>query len=417
MGKPISQMIDTTVETVGAQGDGVASWNGQRLFLPFALAGERVRAEVLRRTGDGAQARVTEIVEASADRVQPDCRHFGDCGGCSLQHMDPAACAEWKRERVADALRRRGLGDVSVAPTVSIAPGTRRRAVFTYRVTVNGVVIGFNAPASRRIVDQTECPLLAPALADLVPALRDLLASLNISGASGDVWVTLLDSGLDVRLDLPVRPSLEMLERLTAFGRMHDLARLSWQQDGTSEPVAEFRPALLRIGGFEVSPPPGAFLQPSGEGEAAIAERVHAAVGDAFPVADLFCGIGTFALRLGGKGRIFGADGDPSLVAALAATGRVETEMRDLFRRPLAGSELAPFGAVVFDPPRAGAKVQAAALAEAGPPVVVAVSCNPATFARDARILVDGGYALAQVTPIDQFPWSPHVELTACFRR
>lgn len=408
--------VEVTIDEVGVRGDGVAAWRGRRLFVPFALAGERVTAEVVGETGDGAQARLIEVLSPAAGRVAPACRHFGECGGCSLQHLAPAALAAWKRRRVAAALRQRGV-EAAVADTVAIAPGSRRRAVFAYRVLAGGAVVGFNARASRRIVDQRQCPLLDPRLARLVEPLRALLAEVTPPGAAGDVVATLTDGGVDLCLDLAVPPSLAVLERLGAFGRVHDLARLSWRHGGRIEPMAEFRAPFLSIGGVPVVPPPGGFLQASPEGEAAIAARVGRGIDDRFPAADLFCGIGTFALRLAARGAVHAVDGDPELIAALERTRRVACVVRDLFRHPLTGSELARFKAVVFDPPRAGAKAQAEALATGGPPVVVAVSCNPATFARDARILLDGGYRVDSIVPVDQFPWSAHVEVVARFSR
>jgi len=408
--------VTVTITEVGARGDGVAVWGKRRLFVPFALAGERVTAEVVGETGDGAQGRLLKVVVPAAERVAPSCRHFGECGGCSLQHLAPAALASWKRQRVATALRQRGI-EAAVADTVAIAPGSRWRAVFAYRVLGDGAVVGFNARASRRIVDQRQCPLLDSRLSGLVNPLRDLLAEVAPPGAGGDVAAMLTDGGADVCLDLPGPPSLAVLERLGAFGRAQGLARLSWRHAGRIEPVAEYRAPVLAIGGISVVPPPAAFLQASPEGEAAIAARVEAAIGDRFPVADLFSGIGPFALRLAAGGAVHAVDGDPELIAALERTRRVGCAVRDLFRQPLAGGELARFKAVVFDPPRAGARAQAEALAAAGPPVVVAVSCNPATLARDARILLDGGYRMDSIVPVDQFPWSAHVEVVARFTR
>lgn len=410
------ETVEATIEALGARGDGVGEWNGAKLFVPFTLPGERVRAGINRKTRDGNFADLTEILEPSPDRVKPACPHFGDCGGCSLQHMAAAPLAQWKRQRIVDALAQRGLENVTVEPTVSVPPGTRRRAVFAYRITGKGAVVGFNARASDRIIDQTECPLLDERILDLVGPLRTILMEICPPGAGGDVSVTLSDDGPDVCIDVSTPPDLGGLERLNAFGRDHDLARLSWRYENQAVPVAEYRPVVLAMGKARVSPPPGAFLQASVEGEAAIAERVIAIVGDASPVADLFCGLGTFALRLAESTTVHAVDGDASLVNAIRH-GHVTTEVRDLFRSPLAGRELARFAAVVFDPPRAGAKAQAQCLADDGPPVIAAVSCNPATFARDARILIDGGYCMNTVLPIDQFPWSAHVELVAGFRR
>ena len=410
------QIVEVVVDDIGVRGDGVANWQGQRLFVPFALTGERVRAAIAGETADGVQARLIDILSPSADRVIPACRHFGDCGGCTLQHLAPMAAAAWKRQRVIAALGQRGI-DAAVEETVTIAPGSRRRAVFAYRVVGRRVAIGFNARASGRIVDQTECPILDPAIAGLVAPLRMLLAAIAANGQTGDVAVTLTETGADVCIDLTVPPDLAGFERLGAFGHTQGLARLSWRRGRQVEPLATFREPVLTLGGVAVGLPPAAFLQASAEGEATIARVVEVAVGGAFPVADLFCGIGTFALRLAAGGTVHAMDGDADLVGALERTHRVTCQVRDLFRSPLAGDELARFATVVFDPPRAGAKAQAEALAMRGPPTVVAVSCNPATFARDARILIDGGYRMDRLVPIDQFPWSAHVELVAVFRR
>ena len=408
--------VEVAVDEIGVRGDGVAMWQGRRLFVPFALPGERVTAEIVAESGDGVQARLLDVQSPAADRVAPACRHFGDCGGCTLQHLAPPAAAAWKRGRILAALGQRGVA-ATAEETVAIAPGSRRRAVFAYRMAGRTAVLGFNARASGRIVDQAECPLLDPRLAGLVAPLRTLLADVGAGGPGGDVAVTLTDAGADVVIDLPAAPDLGRFERLGAFGRERGLARLSWRCGGRTEPVATFREPVLTIGGATVTLPPGAFLQASAGGEAAIARVVESAVGAAFPVADLFCGVGTFALRLAARGAVHAIDGDAGLIAALERTRRVATAVRDLFRSPLAGDELGRFAAVVFDPPRAGARAQAEALAAGGPATVVAVSCNPATFARDALILTDGGYRLERLVPIDQFPWSAHVELVAVFHR
>ncbi len=410
------ETVEVTIKTLGARGDGVGEWNGAKLFVPFTLPGERVRARVNRRTGEGIFAEPVEILERASERVEPACPHFGDCGGCSLQHLHGTMQAEWKRQRIIDALAQRGLQDVTVEPTVSIAPGTRRRAVFAYRVTGRGAIIGFNARASNQIVNQMQCPLLDKGISSLVDPVRGIVKKICPPGAGGDISVTLGDDGADVCIDVSKPPNLDGLELLSAFGRDHDLARLSWRLDNQIVPVAEYRSVVLKMGDARVSPPPGAFLQASREGEAAIAARIDVIVGNASPVADLFCGLGTFALRLAGRTTVHAVDGDASLVNVIRH-GHITPEVRDLFRNPLAGTDLVRFAAVVFDPPRAGAKEQAQCLAEDGPPIIAGVSCNPATFARDARILIDGGYQMDTVLPIDQFPWSAHVELVAGFSR
>ncbi|GAA0600071.1 hypothetical protein [Caenispirillum bisanense] len=286
-----------------------------------------------------------------------------------------------------------------------------------------GLTLGFNARASHTVVAIDTCLLPEPALWALVAPLRRLLAGLPTPPRGGDVTVTLTDSGADVVIDLTDHPDLAGWEALAAFAAEHDLARLSLRVAGASpEVAAERRPPLVRLGDASVALPAGGFLQPGKAGERALVDQVLAAVATApaGPVADLFGGIGTFALPLLAAGRsVHLAEGAKPAVAAVAALGLpgLTAECRDLFDRPLAGKELKRFAAVVFDPPRAGAAAQAEALAADGPPLVVAVSCAPATFARDARLLVDGGYRLDAVTPVDQFPWSAHVEVVAVFRR
>lgn len=401
---------EITIEAVGAHGDGTGAWRGERVFVPFTLPGETVAVRLGTRTRDGLRGAVEAVRAPSPDRIAPPCPHFGRCGGCSLQHWRAGACADWKRGRVVAALAQRGLGDVVVEPTVAIPPGTRRRATFAFK----GGAFGFNARSSGRIEPLRECPLLVPAIVALMAPLRALLPA--IPGA-GDVYVAATETGLDVWIDVAAPPPLAALERLAAFAGSHDLARIGWRADGAATPVAQRRAPILTIAGTPVALPPRAFLQPSAEGEAALGARVVAAMDGALPALDLFCGIGTFALRLAALGAVHAVDGDAGPIAALVATRRVTAETRDLLRRPVLANETRGCRGVVFDPPRAGAREQAEALAESDVATVVAVSCNPATFARDARALVDGGYALGTVTPVDQFPWSDHVELVARFTR
>lgn len=418
---PVPAPVIVTAGPLGARGDVVADHAGQRLYVPFALPGETLEVRPGAPRGDGRAAELLRVVTPAAERAAPPCPHFATCGGCALQHMAPAAEAEWKRSLVVTALARRGL-DVPVAPTVSIPPGTRRRATLGYRRTKGGVVLGFKERQSHTLIDVTTCPILRPELQDMLPALRHGLGDVVPAGAGGDVQVQWTAAGADLRLDLPGSPDLAVREALAALAEHLDLARFHIRVDGLDEPVAIRRPPQVVMGGVAVALPVGAFLQPSEEGEAALRDLVLAALGGIEgPIADLFCGLGTFALPLAQRHSVLAVDGDGPAVGALAATGRVRTAVRDLFADPLEGKELAPFAAVVFDPPRAGAREQAGSLATAaqsgGPPVVVAISCAPASFARDARALVDGGYILERVTPVDQFAWSPHVELVAAFRR
>ena len=324
-----------------------------------------------------------------------------------MQHLDAAAYAAWKRGLVATALSRAGLADVPVAPMIATPPASRRRATL----------------AARRIV--AACPVLLPSLVALVSPLRATLTEVLAPGSLATARVAAVDTGLDVVLGLPEAPDLARRECLADFADRGDLARLSVAiDDEEPDPLAARRPPTLTLGDVPVAVPPGAFLQASAEGEAALTGLVVDGVGAATRVADLFCGIGTFALPLVRRARVLAVDADRPALAALAAAssgggldGRLSTEIRNLFRAPMTADDLAGIDAVVFDPPRAGASAQATALAASSVPVVVGVSCNPASFARDAAILVSGGYQLEAVTPVDQFLWSAHVELVGVFRR
>lgn len=420
--------VSVVVESVGARGDGMATrpGSGEVLYIPRVLPGERVTVRPAEARGDGRAALLDAVEEASPDRVEPPCPHFGRCGGCALQHMAPDALAGWKRDLVVQALARRGFAAEvleAVTPTQGLPPGTRRRATFAVKGQGAGAVLGFNARASHAVVPVGTCLLPTEPLWALVPPLRDLIRTVPLPRKGGDLAVTLTDTGADVMLDLGAEPDLETRQRLADFAAGHDLARLSLRIDGGSpEPAAALRRPEMRLGGRLVPLPAGGFLQPSRDGEAALVAHVLAAVetAPAGPVADLFGGIGTFALPLHDADRVVHlVEGAAEAVASVSGLGLdgLTAERRDLFEHPLGQKELKRFAAVVFDPPRAGAQAQAAALAAHGPGVVVAVSCNPATFARDARLLVDGGYAMEAVTPVDQFPWAAHVEVVAVFRR
>ncbi len=419
------RVVEVTVEHLGVRGDGVADLNGEDLYLPFTVPGDRVVARVDGRRGEGLAGHVVDVLEPGRGRTEPPCPHFQACGGCSAQHVAPAAYADWKRGILVGALAKAGLS-APVAPLLAIAPGTRRRAAFAWSRRKASVQLGFNARASHQIIDLQTCLLLHPALLALVPPLRAILAQVAADGSDGDAIITLAETGADLLIEGEARLDLFDRERLAAFAEEHDLARLSWRRPGTGfiEPLAARKPAIVRFAGIAVEPPPGAFLQPSAEGEQTLAGLVLQAVGQTGPVADLYCGVGSFTLPLAAAGlAVHGVEGAAELTAALkTAAGRaqlskVSTETRDLAHNPLFGDELKRFKAVVFDPPRAGAMAQARMLADKGPGLLVAVTCNPATFARDARILLDGGYRLDQVTPVDQFPWSAHLEAVAVFRR
>lgn len=420
-----SETVVLTIDRIGGRGDGIADHRGRSVYVPFTTVGDTVRARVDGRRGDALAATLVELISPGPGRTRPPCPHFGVCGGCALQHLNADMYRRWKRERVGTALARQGLDAVEVAPVVSTPPGDRRRATLAARRIGAGVVLGFNERRRHRIVDLGACPVLRPELAALLPGLRDLLRRVLEAGDSAEIVLAALDDGVDVTIAAAGDPDLAVLEHLAAFADSADLARIAWQAGkGMPEPVAQRRTGTVSFAGVPVTVPPGAFLQASATGEAALVECVRDGVGEAAPVADLFAGLGTFTFPLAEHARMRAVDSDGAALAALSAAvrgaglaGRIEVESRNLFRDPLTVAELGQFAAVVFDPPRAGAAAQAAELALSPVPVVVGVSCNPASFARDAATLTAGGYRLEDVTPVDQFLWSEHVELVGVFRR
>ncbi|MBI1252463.1 MAG: RNA methyltransferase [Alphaproteobacteria bacterium] len=413
---PQPALKELTLTEVGARGDGVAQGEDGPLFAPFGLPGERVRAQVL-----GARAEIVEILQASAERVEPPCPHFGKCGGCQLQHWALHPSLAWKRAQVSAALRKRGL-EAEVAPTIDAWGAGRRRATLHAIRAGRGVRVGFIERGGARVHGVETCPALTPALQRALPELREI--ALRLAPPRGEATLHCLAT--DAGLDLDVRGGVVAQDRaqaeaLAAFADRADLARLSLDSD----PVVVRRTPVLAMGRARVTPPPGAFLQPSAEGEAVLAKLVCDAMAGAERVADLFCGIGTFALRLAETAEVLAVEGDAAMIAALkrAADGAggalrdVVAERRDLLRTPIAAMELRKIDAVAFDPPRSGARLQAEQIAASKVSRAVAVSCDAGTFARDARTLVDGGFTLVSVTPVDQFRWSPHVEIVGVFTR
>jgi 23S rRNA (uracil1939-C5)-methyltransferase len=412
--------LDLTIEEIGAHGDGVAHRGGETIFVPYTLPGDRV---IARRIGpDHAlpQSWAARAIEPHA----PRCPHFGSCGGCTLQHLDDDAYAAWKRRQLEIAMSRRGFGDVEIAPLVRAQPHERRRADFGVERIGKEVVIGFHAYRSRTLVDMQVCAVLASQIVALLPVLRAVIGGLLGNRGAADLLVTRTESGIDLLVGRT--PPLERAQReaVAAFATAHDLARIAHRRgDETPEILIQRRVPRLSFAGVAVDIPPGAFLQASASGEATIVAAVRAGVAGAKRIVDLFAGCGTLSFPLAAEARVHAVEGAKDLAAALTAAAnrakmtRVTVETRDLNRRPLLADELGAFDAVVFDPPRDGAAAQAAEIARSPVGKVVGVSCNPATFARDARILVDAGFKLMRVTPIDQFLWSPHLEAVGVFER
>lgn len=429
-------LTEMTITRLGAHGDGVAQSPGGQVFLPFVLPGERVMANV-----DGDRGQLVEVIEASPDRVAPICRHFTQCGGCLTQHMAAAAEQAWKTDLLATALSQQRIfapgatldaddpaetkaksrSAPLVEPIVSTPPGTRRRAVFAARRTKSGAVFGFHELRAHDIVDLAECPILDPQIASRIEALRLLVAPLLSRSGEARITVTLTHNGIDVVME-DTKPELTFDDRaaVTRLASAAKILRLTVK----GETVFETDRPQLRFGKALVTPQPGVFLQAVPQVEEAMTALILAAVGKAKRVADLFSGLGTFTFPLADRAEVLAVDGDKAAIAALTDAVKhtqgikpVTGKVRDLFREPLSAKELEPFDAVVFDPPRAGADAQARMIAKSKVPIVVAVSCSPSTMARDLKILIDGGYVLQSVTPIDQFVFSPHVEAIAVLKR
>jgi 23S rRNA (uracil1939-C5)-methyltransferase len=417
---------EVAIEAIGARGDGVARLGAARIFVPFAVPGDRLRVRITGRRGDGLVGAADEWLE-QAPRAAPPCPHFGTCGGCQLQHLPLAQYAIWKREQVVAALAQRGLAGIEVAPLIRTHPGGRRRARFAFVREGATVRLGFRERAGHRIVDVGVCPVLVPELVALLPPLRALLARLDLARPGGELEATASAGGLDLQIIAASAPVLADRAALAAFAAAHDLARITWCPDATSdpEPIVQRRAPRVAFGQVQVELPPGAFIQATEAAEAAIRRAVHDALGEARRIADLFAGCGTFGLPLAAAGRtVHAVERDATMLAALeraarraGIAGRLTIERRDLQRAPLAGAELDRFEALVIDPPRAGARAQAEALVASRLACLAMVSCHPATFARDARLLADGGWRCAWVRPIDAFLWSSRIELVGAFVR
>ncbi len=394
------------VEKLDLSGHGVAG----SFRIARALPGELVEGVI----SAGRMANPI-IREASPDRVEPNCPHYGACGGCTLMHATDPFVAEWKASVVRKALAARGLS-APFAPVAISPPQSRRRAVFAAQRRQDGAVVGFHARASTEIVPIPECRLLEPRLVELRKALGALIAIGASRNAGLDVSVTALEPGADVAVTGSPCPTGRRIEALASWAAQAGVARLSWEGETLFQSAAPW----TEFGRARVYPPPGAFLQATRHGEAALSGAVLYALRGVRRAADLFAGCGTFTLRLAEQARVHAVERDQRHLAALAEAARrtpalkpVATEARDLHKRPFLAAELKGFDAVVIDPPRAGAEAQAKELALARVPVVAMVSCNPVTFARDAAILVSAGYRLDWVQVVDQFRWSTHVELAA----
>jgi len=419
--------VEVEIKGVGARGDGVGDYAGRPVFVPQALTGDRLRVRLVAEKSGGWRGEPVELLSEGPGHREPPCPHFGPCGGCSVQHLDSAPYADWKRGLLVEAFVRQDLPTNAIGALVGVPERSRRRASLAAQRRGRRIFLGFHRRASHDVVDLSDCLVLSPGLFRLLVPLREALAPLLSDGEVADVVAIETEVGPDLLILSATAPGIEAREALSTLAVDVGVARISWA-DGpmaVPEPVVVRRTPVIRFADTAVAVPPGGFLQPTREGEAALVQAVLAGL----PAAsgrylDLFAGSGTFSLPLAAGGPVKAVEGDEAALTALQAAaravgleGRLVVERRDLARRPYLSQELAGFDAVVFDPPRIGAREQAQQLAASPVPRVIAVSCNPATLARDARILVDGGYEITSVTPVDQFLWTAHLEAVAVFSR
>jgi 23S rRNA (uracil1939-C5)-methyltransferase len=413
---------------IGAGGDGLAMFEGGQVYVPYTVSGDVVEVAINQKGARNWLGKTIKIASPSPHRIAPICKHFTTCGGCSLQHVAPQYYNDWIVARVETALSHQGITDANILPPMISPTNSRRRLALKAFHNGRSVILGFNKPKSHQIVNLETCPIAKPEMVSILPAVRELLLKLLTSRQGSEVEMLFLDGCLGMQISLPSDPDLAGREALASFANAHGLATLAISIDGFAELLAENSPFTYSFNaGVAVAVPISAFLQATDEGEAALQNTVMAAMenysGEIENAVDLFSGLGTFSLPLAKKYKTHAVEGDLKLVnaqksgAQQKAMTNLNVDHRDLFRRPLTVAELEGFDAVVFDPPRAGAEAQVLLLAQSQVPLIIGVSCNPNTFARDARVLLDGGYSLMSIQPVDQFLWSHHVELVGVFSR
>ncbi|MDI9407856.1 MAG: hypothetical protein QM523_01255 [Candidatus Pacebacteria bacterium] len=449
----LRETITVTIDKLGGSGDGIATITTaenqfpRRIFIPYCLPTETVIAETFERSSEGLRANLIEITNSAPNRTKPHCQHFGHCGGCALQHISPTEQAKFKTEKIITGLTNRGWDakSIPILPIQSSAAGQRRRAVFTakraYADQGGELSIGFNQKSAHRIIDLQECPVLLPQLFALLELLRLVLQSCLNPGVSADILTTATDSGTEMvirahdRLKGGHKKPLPLLtpaalDSLLQLAHQQKLSRLIWQSAGhRPETLHEGQKPTVRHGGFAVPFPTGGFLQATQSGEELIVAAVLAGLTHLPPPAkilDLYAGSGTLTLPLVAAGySLHAVEGDPTATAALMATradysdlkNSLKITRRDLVKQPLLSIEFADYDAVILDPPRVGAEAQVTEIAKSSLQNLIYVSCGPESFAKDASILAAAGFRLSQIQPIDQFVWSPHVELVAYFSR
>lgn len=422
------EILHLSIETLAHQGDGVAEYEGKKLFIPHTLPGEEVEARVTKRASKSLHGELVKVIQPSPERAEPSCKHFSVCGGCSLQHMALSAYTQFKMHNVERLLARNGLNCEVLKPLYEIGAHSRRRAVLHVKMQGKKLRLGFHQAGSHRIVDLQECPVLEPALWDIIPTLREFLVTLESKDALTQLELYTDQSRVALLIHYKGAqfPELPDLERYTDFAHAQgNISMMAYKNQDGIIPVVQLSPVVLTSGEVDITMPPGTFQQATAKGQQAIWKEVQQAVSGHSSVIDIYSGCGAYSFALAEHAsKVHAVEGSEVMVNTIRQTasryhrhGKVTAEQRDLVRQPLPFSQLNAYQAIVINPPRNGAKAQAEHIARSNVPVVAMVSCNPNSFAVDAKILVDGGYQLASVLPIDQFIWSTHLELVAIFKR
>ncbi len=417
--------VELEITDLGAAGDGIGRRNGKTYYVPFTLPGDTITAEEGEKKGKGFTADLSEVLAPSELRSKPLCKHFGTCGGCSLQHMHEDALADWKTQLIRDNLSRAGIEDVTFNPIQTSPAHSRRRVEFVASKRKKGVMIGYHLRRSHQINDIGECPLINKELMALVQPLRLLLSDIMPRNSRARLTLTNSPNGPDLLISVEFSVDLDIREKLAAFATDHGLSRICWldQTDKYLETVCELKPVEIPIGQSKVAISPGGFLQATQEGQETLIDLTLSHIPTGAAIADLFAGCGSFTLPATTVAKhITAYENDLYLINALKKAANtnmlpISAQERDLFRNPVPAHELNNFDCVIIDPPRAGASAQVEEIGYSTVSKVIFISCNPASFARDAQHLIEAGYQMGPVTPIDQFRWSSHVELFTTFTR
>lgn len=412
-----------TITSIGAKGDGVAQYNGNPVFVDGALIGESVDVSILPSKGGVSRGKLLNVLTSSPDRQSPPCKHYETCGGCALQHMKYDAYQSWKFEKIKTTLSKKQIEPLEWLPSMFIGDHVRRRTTFSYLKNGKKTIFGYHKKRSSQILPISTCHLLLPEMIEIKEQLENVFSSFIPDRGTGSVFIQKIDNGYDVTwtgaLGKRDEPDLPVLEAIADIVNKTSIIRFSWRARDKDAPqvMLEAEKPMVMFADLRVPLAPLAFLQPSMDGQNALVDAVHAlCFENVNRIADLFCGCGTFTGGLLDKcAQIDAFESGDDAIQSLKKSGHKNAYKRDLFRDPLNEKELEVYDAVVIDPPRAGALEQVKMIAKSDVPAVISVSCNPTTFARDAQILIDGGYVLESLQMVDQFLWSDHAELVGLF--